>query len=108
MDESRAVSRRNFLRGRLALVAGTQPGSAELPHRSAHAVAIAPSCFAKSGIACQSCGDACPHQAISFRPRVGSPFLPELDDDACTGCGACIDICPAGAISVAHRGELDV
>jgi ferredoxin-type protein NapF len=76
--------------------------------RFPHAVAISPSCFAKSGTACQSCGDACPEQAISFRPRIGGPFVPELDEAACTGCGACIGICPAGAIGVAQRGDIHV
>lgn len=82
--------------------------SADPPRRFPHAVAISEACFAKSGIACQSCRDACPEQAIRFRPRIGGPFIPELDEDACSGCGACIGVCPASAIAVSERerGEI--
>lgn len=82
--------------------------STDTPRRFAHAVAISASCFAKSGIACQSCLDACPEQAIHFRPRIGGPFLPELNEDACSGCGACIGVCPASAIGVSERARDDI
>ena len=74
--------------------------------RFPHAVSISLGCFAKSGTACQSCGDVCPEQAIRFRPRIGGPFVPELNEAACTGCGACIGVCPAAAIGVAQRGDV--
>ncbi|WP_083222437.1 ferredoxin-type protein NapF [Ensifer sp. LC163] len=73
--------------------------------RLAHVVAIADGCLAKNNVACQSCRDACPQQAIRFRPRTGGPFLPEVDVDSCSGCGACIGICPVGAIGIAQRLE---
>ena len=38
--------------------------------RFAHVVAISESCFSKAGVACQSCRDVCPEQAIRFRPRI--------------------------------------
>ena len=82
--------------------------SGETPRRFAHAVAISSSCFAKSGIACQSCRDICPEQAIRFTPRIGGPFVPELDEDACSACGACIGVCPASAIGVSERGKADI
>lgn len=68
-----------------------------------HVAAISTACFANAGVACQSCRDACPEQAIRFRPRIGGPFLPDLDEDACSGCGACTSVCPAGAIAVRER-----
>ena len=82
--------------------------SADFPRRFRHAVAISEACLAKSGTACQSCRDACPEQAIRFRPRIGGPFLPEVDEDACTGCGACIGVCPAAAIAVGERGRAEI
>lgn len=72
-------------------------GSAVMHHR----IAIAGTCLARRGVTCMTCRDACPEAAIRFRPRIGGPFLPELDPFACTGCGACIAPCPADAISAA-------
>jgi ferredoxin-type protein NapF len=72
-----------------------------------HVADISAACLAEAGVACQSCRDACPEQAIRFRPRIGGPFLPELDEVACSGCGACIAICPASAIAIREQGSLD-
>lgn len=63
-----------------------------------HVVVIGERCFTALGVVCQSCGDACPEGAIRFRPRIGGPALPSLATDRCTGCGACIAVCPANAI----------
>ncbi|SKB97807.1 ferredoxin-type protein NapF [Bosea thiooxidans] len=68
-----------------------------------HVAVIGSSCFAARGIVCQSCGDACPESAIRFRPRLGGPAVPELAADRCNGCGACIAVCPAGAVSASTR-----
>lgn len=62
---------------------------------------IGPSCLAVNFVDCQSCRDACPTAAIRFRPRRGGPFVPELDPSACTGCGACLSVCPADAVTFA-------
>ncbi|HXV30694.1 MAG TPA: 4Fe-4S binding protein, partial [Sinorhizobium sp.] len=75
--------------------------------RFAHVVAIAESCLARNDVACQSCRDSCPELAIRFRPRTGGPFLPEVDGDLCSGCGACIGICPVGAIHTREREGAD-
>jgi ferredoxin-type protein NapF len=58
-------------------------------------------CLAQRGIVCQSCRDACPVGAISFRPMLGRVAVPEIGLDACTGCGACVAPCPVAAIKVA-------
>ncbi|MEO5323040.1 ferredoxin-type protein NapF [Mesorhizobium sp. CC13] len=71
-----------------------------VPPAFAHVVAIAEACLARNGVSCMSCRDACPQTAIALRPRIGGPFLPQLDKTACTGCGACIAPCPVQAISV--------
>jgi ferredoxin-type protein NapF len=63
---------------------------------------IAPSCLAQQNVVCRSCGDACGETAIRFRPRLGGAAQPELDAACCTGCGACVGVCPVGAIKVAH------
>lgn len=70
-----------------------------------HVAAPGADCFARRGVHCQTCGDACPAGAIRFVHRLGGPPLPEVVEDRCTGCGACISVCPAAAISVrqGHR-----
>lgn len=68
-----------------------------------HVMAIGAACLTFAGVDCQACRDACPAEAIRFRPRRGGPFTPELDAQACTGCGACLSVCPAGAIAIAEN-----
>ncbi|MEJ1156683.1 ferredoxin-type protein NapF [Prosthecomicrobium sp. N25] len=62
--------------------------------------AIGPACLAVGGVACRSCGDACGSGAIRFSPCPDGRFLPVLREEACTGCGACVSVCPAGAVAV--------
>ncbi|ABR63955.1 4Fe-4S dicluster domain-containing protein [Sinorhizobium medicae] len=68
------------------------------PRHFPHVAMIGESCLAKNRTDCQACRDACPTEAIRFRPRAGGPFLPELNEEACTGCGACFSVCPVAAI----------
>lgn len=74
-------------------------------HRFEHIITIAGSCLPFHRVDCQACRDACPTEAILFRPVRGGPFVPELSEDACTGCGACISVCPVGAVTVATRSR---
>jgi ferredoxin-type protein NapF len=83
----RARSRRWLLTG----------GAAAGPRRG---IAIADACLARAGVVCQGCGDACPERAIGFPLRRGGPPLPVVEEDRCTGCGACVAICPVGAIGL--------
>jgi ferredoxin-type protein NapF len=58
-------------------------------------------CLARRGVECRVCGDQCGVGAIRFSPRIGGPPEPEIDANACTGCGACVAPCPAAAIVIA-------
>jgi ferredoxin-type protein NapF len=61
---------------------------------------IGNTCLARRQVECRVCGDACEAQAIGFRPRLGGVALPRVDADRCTGCGACVAPCPAGAVAI--------
>jgi ferredoxin-type protein NapF len=77
------------------------------PRQFFHHAVIGDDCLAMNFVDCQACRDVCPTATIRFRPRIGGPFLPELDADACTGCGACISVCPSSCIST-HDREREV
>jgi ferredoxin-type protein NapF len=62
--------------------------------------AIGEACLARKNVVCQSCGDACAVRAIHFRAEPGRVPMPRLDPSACTGCGACVSVCPADAVVV--------
>jgi len=65
-----------------------------------HHAAIGGNCLAMNRVDCQACRDVCQPMAIRFRPQRGGPFRPSLDEAACTGCGACVAVCPASAVSM--------
>jgi ferredoxin-type protein NapF len=61
---------------------------------------IGETCLAFQGIECRSCGDTCDYAAIKFRLQVGGSATPQLSQQDCTGCGACIKPCPSDAIQI--------
>jgi ferredoxin-type protein NapF len=65
--------------------------------------AIGESCLTAGGVVCQSCREACPELAIAFPPNRGVA-QPQLDGDRCNACGACLAVCPPGAIALVARG----
>jgi len=64
---------------------------------------IEDSCLARRQVVCQTCGDACEADAIRFRPEIGLVAVPDINEELCTGCGACVSVCPERAMkAVAH------
>ncbi|MEX2540453.1 MAG: 4Fe-4S dicluster domain-containing protein [Trueperaceae bacterium] len=51
---------------------------------------------AGKSVACTSCRDACPHDAITIRH--GSAKAVEIDSVDCSGCGLCVQACPSQAL----------
>lgn len=78
------------------LAAEMRSGSSPWPWRAV----IADTCLARRGIACQSCKDACPADAIAFRYQAGGIATPDLSLAQCDGCGGCVAPCPAVAIAL--------
>ncbi|MDI9237461.1 ferredoxin-type protein NapF [Lysobacter sp. LF1] len=62
-------------------------------------------CLPRRGVVCSSCRDGCPEHAIAF-PLTSRVPVPSIDAARCTGCGACVGLCPVDAISLkAHATE---
>lgn len=57
-------------------------------------------CFSTRGVVCRSCGEVCESRAISFKALVGGNTQISMNTAHCTGCGECISICPADAITM--------
>ncbi|MDR1461897.1 MAG: 4Fe-4S binding protein [Azoarcus sp.] len=68
--------------------------------------AIGAACLPRRGVLCRSCGEYCEANAIRFSLRPGHPAQPDIDTSLCTGCGECVAICPAHAVSIQHGDPL--
>lgn len=93
-------------RGRRDLILGRFPPAGRgvrMPSRSgSSSVSTGPvvlersACVAWNGVVCMSCAFSCDDRAI----RMDRRGRPAVIDEACTGCAACVDVCPTRAITV--------
>ncbi|MDP2170748.1 MAG: 4Fe-4S dicluster domain-containing protein [Rhodocyclaceae bacterium] len=95
------ISRRQFLRGKFS-AEPTPPAIVDAAAARLAVIGVACIAFAQ-GIFCRSCGDACATAAIRFSPRLGGAACPVILAEQCTGCGDCVTVCPASAISLAGQ-----
>ena len=65
------------------------------------AATIEPTCIAFNGVVCRTCGEHCETSAIRFVPVVGRGAMPRVELERCTGCGACVSVCPVKAVRMA-------
>ena len=65
-----------------------------------HRAVVGPRCLSAQGVVCRACGDHCAAQAIRFRLATAGRSFAQVDLAHCTGCGACVGVCPAGAVSM--------
>jgi len=69
---------------------------------------IGADCFSERGVICKSCGEVCETRAIQFKLAVGGITHVVMNNDLCNGCGECVSICPANAITIKHNDETGV
>lgn len=74
-----------------------------------HAVWIRKNCLTQTdGAECGNCERHCPKGAIQMVPSKegdwDSPFIPEVDEKLCIGCGACENVCPARPTAIYVEG----
>lgn len=59
-------------------------------------------CLAQQNVECRSCGDMCETMAIKFKLEIGKVAQPIIELDECSGCGACVSVCPTSSINVSN------
>jgi len=62
-------------------------------------------CLAHQGVECRSCYDPCETRAIMMPPRLGGISIPIISKYNCTGCGACVSVCPVDAVTINHMAS---
>ena len=60
-------------------------------------------CLSEQKTLCRSCGEVCEHEALRFPLSVGGIVSPEINQEECNGCGACIAICPTRALEIRYQ-----
>lgn len=72
-----------------------------------HVVEIQSTCLMLRGVECRSCAEACPSKALLFDYQIGPAGGIKVDGAACTGCGACLPICPVTAIAISRPDQTE-
>ncbi|MCK5727301.1 MAG: ferredoxin-type protein NapF [Thiotrichaceae bacterium] len=63
-------------------------------------VTVLSSCLSINRVTCRTCGDHCDANAIRFKLQVGGIAEPMIQNDRCTGCGACVYVCPSQSLEI--------
>lgn len=85
----------------------SSPNNSDLAAKAwQQAPVVSDQCLTLKGVVCRSCGEACDPEAITFNWGSASAggsrgiATPIVDNDLCSGCGACISICPNDALTM--------
>ncbi len=63
-------------------------------------ISLGTECLTYLGVACQSCRDSCDSNAIKFEYLIGWTPRPAVKNEDCSGCGMCVQVCPANALNI--------
>ncbi|MEP1933257.1 MAG: ferredoxin-type protein NapF [Roseibium sp.] len=66
---------------------------------------IEPECLQVKGISCQLCRDNCPVSAIKIDLEKRPFGQLKIHTETCTGCAACLAVCPENAIALTGLSE---
>ena len=66
---------------------------------------VSDQCLNNQSVYCRSCEDSCDAQAIQFNFTNTLFVAPTINLSDCTGCGACVSVCPAKAIAVTSHNQ---
>lgn len=55
---------------------------------------------------CNACGDACAHDAITFKTDIEGFWYPKVDIQKCTNCGLCEKVCPIINVKELKKNDL--
>lgn len=61
---------------------------------------ISAACLLPQGVSCRTCTEFCDIRALRFDLRARPIGAVTVDVATCTGCGACISVCPTDAITL--------
>ena len=70
-------------------------------------VSVTSKCLSMNAVVCRTCSDNCEVQAIRFQLKVGGISEPIISLDDCTGCGACLHVCPVDSIQIKPIARLN-
>ncbi len=75
--------------------------SSDMPWQlSAH---VDDQCLALQGVVCMTCKEQCDARAIAMLHRPGAVAIPHINNELCTGCGACYQPCPSHSIVLTNE-----
>lgn len=63
---------------------------------------IGTACLGAQRVYCRSCGEICERSAIHFSLIPQGVPLPRVSSEDCSGCGACVSVCPTRAVEIVH------
>lgn len=69
-------------------------------------VNISDQCLAKQQVECRTCQDACSEEVIHFVLQSGRTATPRINNESCSGCGACVSVCPSDAITTHYHNYI--